>query len=253
MDGSRAAFEPERNVVQHRVNGLDGGTVAADPFGNVYVAWHAFEPGKRGEADRRVWIARSQDDGRTFAEEIAASDASTGTCGCCAVAMHAARDGGLNVLYRAATDVVHRDTYLITSRDRGRTFDTEKLQEWNIGACPMSTASFAETDSSVLASWETDGQVQWTAIAANGRHAAIVAASGASGNRKHPAVAVNKNGDVLLVWTEGTGWNKGGGLAWELFRRDGQVTGQTGQAPGVSTWSLAAVAAQPNGRFVVLY
>src|SRR5207237_2312354 len=43
------AFEPQRNLIQSAV-GLDGGgSVAADRDGNVYVVWHAPEPGSQGE------------------------------------------------------------------------------------------------------------------------------------------------------------------------------------------------------------
>ena len=77
------AFEPQRNVIR-AAKGLDGGgSVAADDSGNVYVAWHAPEPGEKGEANRRVWLARSTDEGKTFAAEKAAYDKPTGACGCC--------------------------------------------------------------------------------------------------------------------------------------------------------------------------
>jgi hypothetical protein len=254
LDDLGAAFERERNVVERKVTGLDGGTVAADASGNVYVAWHAFEPGLRGEADRRVWVARSRDDGRTFAMETPASDASTGACGCCAVGLMADRRGTLYGLYRSAADSTHRDTYLLTSRDRGQTFSSDKLQEWNVGACPMSSFSLADTASGVLAAWETNGQVQWTRVdAATGRRSAMVEAPGASQNRKHPVLAANDRGESMLVWTEGTGWNKGGGVAWQIFGRDGRPAGEFGRAPGVPTWSLAAGVARPAGGFVILY
>ena len=42
--------------------------------------------------------------------------------------------------------------------DRGRTFTSERLHEWKIGACPMSSMSIVTTPS-VLRAWETDGQV----------------------------------------------------------------------------------------------
>src|SRR5215831_6040337 len=62
MDSAGRAFEPERNLIQSAW-GLDGGgALAADSAGNVYVVWHAPAPGAEGEANRRVWIARSTDD-----------------------------------------------------------------------------------------------------------------------------------------------------------------------------------------------
>jgi hypothetical protein len=254
MNDAGTGFEPERNVVQQRVVGLDGGTVAADPIGNVYVAWHAFEPDLRGEADRRVWVTRSRDDGRTFSREEAASDASTGACGCCGVGALADRRGTLYLLYRAAIETVHRDTYLLTSRDKGTTFTTEKVQEWNIGACPMSTFALAASPSGVLAAWETDGQVQWLRIdPISGRRSPIVSPPGSMKNKKHPVIAGNARGETILAWTENTGWNKGGSLAWQVFDRDGKPIGEPGRSAGVPTWSLVAAATRPGGEFLIVY
>ncbi len=254
MNSTGTSFEPERNVVQTRLTGLDGGTVAADTRGNVYVAWHAFTPGLSGEADRRVWLTHSTDDGSTFSVESAASEASTGTCGCCAVGAFADRRGTLYILYRAATDTVHRDTYLLTSRDNGASFMTEKLQEWNIGACPMSTYTLGEGNGGVFAAWETDGQVQWVRIdPVNGSRSPIMGPAGTLKNRKHPVLATNAQGEMLLAWTEGTGWNKGGGLAWQLFDKDARPTGEQGRAPGVPTWSMAAAFARRDGGFSIIY
>jgi hypothetical protein len=254
LNDALTAFEPERNVVQQPLMGLDGGTVAADPSGNVYVIWHAFERGRRGEDDRRVWVARSADDGRTFVREVASSDATTGACGCCAVGALADRHGSLYVLYRSARDVVHRDTYLLTSRDRGTAFATDRLQEWNIGACPMSTFALSDAPSGVLAAWETAGQVQWLRIdATSGRRSSMVVAPGSATGRKHPAVAGNRDGDTILVWTEGTGWNRGGALAWQVYGKDDRPTGASGRVDGVPAWSMAGVAARPDGTFVIVY
>jgi len=253
LTAGAAAFEPQRNLVQTEVDGLDAGTVAADTAGNVYVAWHAFPPGTRGEADRRVWVTRSTDDGATFSPEVAASRPETGTCGCCGVGAFADRRGTLFLLYRSATDTVHRDTYLLTSRDAVRTFSSTKLQDWNIGACPMSTFSFGESSRDVLAAWETDGQVQWLRIdSRSGARSAIVIPPGSTRNRKHPVIATNPRGETLLAWTEGTAWNKGGELIWQVFDGENRPA-STGRVQGVPTWSLGAVAIRPDGGFVVVY
>ncbi|HWF66166.1 MAG TPA: sialidase family protein, partial [Acidobacteriaceae bacterium] len=102
------AFEPERNLI-HEAYGLDGGgSVAADAKGDVYVFWHAPLVGQKGEGSRRVWMAKSVDDGRTFAREKVAFDAPTGACGCCGMRAYADSAGNLYVLFRSATDVVNR-------------------------------------------------------------------------------------------------------------------------------------------------
>ncbi|HEX7448354.1 MAG TPA: hypothetical protein VF306_12455, partial [Pirellulales bacterium] len=81
LDDSGKQFEPERNVISANV-GLDGGgSLAADRDGNVYVAWHAPKLGQKGEANRRVWVAHSRDDGQLFEPEQPAFDDPTGCCG----------------------------------------------------------------------------------------------------------------------------------------------------------------------------
>src|SRR5262249_20447454 len=83
LNDAGTAFEPQRNLIQAAA-GLDGGgSVAADASGNVAVAWHAPKPGTQGEVSRRVWVALSADEGKTFAREKPVSEPATGVCGCC--------------------------------------------------------------------------------------------------------------------------------------------------------------------------
>ncbi len=118
-DGQR--FEPERNVRQFTAF-LDGGSIAADRSGQVYVTWHGGQAGMAGEADRNVWIAQSHDDGQSFGREAPAAASSTGACGCCGLGALADRAGSLFVLYRSAAQKVHRDAHLLFSRDHAATF-----------------------------------------------------------------------------------------------------------------------------------
>jgi hypothetical protein len=122
LNDAGTAFEPERNVIQ-RASGLDGGgSVAGDDAGNVYVAWHAPLPGTGGEANRCVWVTRSTDEGKTFAREQRANTDPTGACGCCGMRAFADSKGTLFVLYRSATEAVHRDIYSLVSTNRGTSF-----------------------------------------------------------------------------------------------------------------------------------
>jgi hypothetical protein len=119
----------------------------------------------------------------------------------------------------------------------------------------MSTYALADAPTGILAAWETDGQVQWLRMdPATGRRSDLVFAPGATEQRKHPVIAANARGETLLAWTEGTGWNKGGGLAWQLFGRDQKplVQGQ-GRVGDVPAWSMGAVAVRPDGGFVIVY
>jgi hypothetical protein len=251
LNDSATAFEPERNVMTHTF-GLDGGgTVAADSAGNVYVAWHGKTAGAAaGEAGRQVWIAASRDDGATFAAEEAAWREPTGACGCCGMTMFGDSKGIVRALYRSATENIHRDIFLLTSVDHGRGFDGRKLHTWEINACPMSSMAFAEGAGTVAGAWETGGQVYLQNLTQP--NSALVNAPGEGKGRKHPRIAIAPNGEVLMVWTEGTGWQRGGSLAWQMFGRDGKAAGEMRVQPGVPVWSFAAVVAKPNG-FVVFY
>src|SRR5262249_10904196 len=138
LNDEGTAFEPQRNLIQSAA-GLDGGgSVAADGAGNVYVFWHAPEPGKKGEDNRRVWVAVSADEGKTFAPERPASADPTGACGCCGMRGFAGGKGKVYALYRGARDGTRRDTYLLISSDKGKSFLGEDVHPWSINACPMS-------------------------------------------------------------------------------------------------------------------
>ena len=78
-------------------------------------------------------------------------------------------------------------------------------------------------------------------------------APGAGDNRKHPALAFNKNGDMILVWTEGTGWMRGGDLAWQVYDKTG-TPGESGRRAGaIPVWGLPAVIAEANGGFTIFH
>jgi hypothetical protein len=253
LEASGKAFTPERNLVRY-AKGLDGGlSVAADRKGDVYVVWHAM--GKTpGEANRRVYLARSTDNGRTFAREVPVSPAALGACGCCGMRAFVDRRGALFVLYRAAAEAIHRNMTLLVSTDRGRTFRSQEVSAWRLNACPMSTAYLGEGGRHVLAAWEKAGEVYFDTInPATFKLSSSVAAPGQSNDRKHPALAANSRGQVLLAWTEGTGWKQGGSLAWQLFSPSGQPLGAVGHAPGVPVWGLPSVYTNPHGNFTIVY
>jgi hypothetical protein len=255
-DAGRSAFEPQRNLMT-RTSALDGGgTVAADGAGNVYVAWHArSEDAPAGEVGRRVWVARSADDGASFAPEEPAPDEPTGACGCCGTRALAGDGGTFYMLYRAARDGVGRDMVLLTSRDRGAHFRGATLHPWKLDGCPMSLPALARAGRGVLAAWETKGQVYFATIdPETGRWSPPASPPGGRGDRKLPVVAANARGEAILAWAEGTGWQRGGDLAWQVFDRDGRPTDRRGRVEGgIPVWSLPAVVARPDGGFTIIH
>ena len=254
MNNTGAAFEPQRDLVE-LTSGVDGGgaLVADRRRGHVYVAWHAGPVGSKSEGDRRVWLRVSEDDGRTFARERAISKVETGACGCCGMDGLADNRGHLYFLYRSARELMNRDSYLLASTDAGRTFRSVLMQPWGVGACPMSTYELTERDGVVLAAWETGGQVQFARVRAEVRSpVTMVTPPGTSKARRHPSLAINARGEVLMSWSEGTGWQKGGAVAWQVFDTTGQPVGQPGRAEGVPVWGLTAAVAKGNG-FAIVY
>lgn len=78
-------------------------------------------------------------------------------------------------------------------------------------------------------------------------------APGDARDRKHPVVATNKQGQILLAWTEGMGWERGGSVAWQVFDKGGRPTSEKGRAAGVPVWSLVAAFARADGGFTIVY
>src|SRR6185436_6608676 len=113
-------------------------------------------------------------------------------------------------------------------------FRGSRVQPWEINACPMTSMSIAASRSELFGAWETAGQVYFGRIdTQDARIPAPIPAPGDAGTRKHPRLAVNAGGNLLLVWTEGTAWSRGGSLAWQLFDRTGTPIGARGSSSGI--------------------
>lgn len=114
----------------------------------------------------------------------------------------------------------------------------------------------AHTAFEILAMWEKDGQVYDTVIAPPSLEFPEPQTRGGKGGaRKHPVIAraTAENGSRrLTAWTEGTGWQRGGSLAWELTESNGGRK-TTGRAPGVPVWSRIAAVAEADGTFTIIY
>jgi hypothetical protein len=248
------AFEPQRNVIAAHP-GLDGGgTVAADASGRVWVAWHAPKGTDHAEIERRVWVARSDDGGATFAPEQLASDEPTGVCGCCGLAATVAPDGRVLMLFRSADARGQRDMFLLASRRDNAWTAPQTLGAWKVATCPMSTSAFAADGATTLAAFETAGHIELTRLTADATPGPTLRLPGPAGQCKHPAVAVSPAGEVLVAWAEGTGWQRGGAVAWlRLDRHLKPIPGSEGRADALPAWSRPAAFVRPDGTFVVMY
>jgi hypothetical protein len=252
LNDAGTAFEPERNVISYAY-GLDGGSsLAADPQGNVYVAWHAPKPGStNGEAGRAVFVAPSTDEGKSFRRETLATSKPTGACGCCGMRAFADDSGTVYILYRAAAELTNRNEILLISRNHGADFEIAYSHPWKISTCPMSSASISQTPTDILAAAETHGRVFFIRVdPKTGQTSPPVSPETQA---KHPVVVANSKGETLFVWAEGTGWNKAGAVAFQIFDKENKPLGDKRRAEGLKTWSLPTAFAESDGSFTVIY
>lgn len=246
------SFSPQRNLMTatHELDG--GGSVVADAQGNVQVFWHASPAGISGETNRAVYVARSTDEGGTFAPERAVSPVGSGACGCCGLTAFGNARGETFVLFRSARTLLQRDMTLMASTEGADDFKEVLADVWLVGACPMSSAGIASVGEHTWAAWETNGRIQLARFT-DGIWTTKLPAVGPLQGAKHPRIAINDRGEALVVWTDGTGWQKGGALAWQMFDADGQPTIDQGRRDAIPAWSYATVYAQSDGRFVILH
>jgi hypothetical protein len=255
LNDNGLGFEPQRNVIQKQP-GLDGGgSIAADAGGNVYIAWHApAAAGSHDEASRRVWLTHSSDDGATFAAETPASPEGTGACACCSLRIFCIADGRLFIFYRIAEQRTNRDAVLLASDGAGSGFVQLLRHEWSVATCPMSSFAMVEAGGGVRAAWETQGQIYLTQTGPTMKPGEPVAAPGRPERRKHPSIAANADGQILLAWVDSRGWGRDGVLRWQLLDAAGNpVRGESGRAEGFSVFSVPAVFASPDGGFTIVH
>jgi hypothetical protein len=255
LDDAGNAFEPQRNLMTKSAVLDGGGSLAADTAGNVYVAWHGLGAELvKGEGNRKLWVSVSTDEGRTFAAEKPAWGEPTGACGCCGVRGFVDSKGDAYFLYRAASEKINRGMYLLRSIDQGKTFAGTKLDNWKITSCPMSSEAFAEGPSGVVAAWDNEGQMFVARMQSGKLAGAPTSPPGGDGNRQHPALAVNKDGAMILVWVEGAGWNRGGALAWQFYDKGGNPTSTAGRRAGaIPVWGLPSAVAEADGNFTIFH
>lgn len=258
LNDAGSAFEAQRDVSTATQHLDGGGSVAADDAGHVYVVWHAASvEGPQGEQNRAVFLAQSDDDGKTFAAERKVNPDQTGACACCGLKAFADARGRLAVLYRSAAGGLDRDVTLLLSSNQARSFQSSVVGAWRIGTCPMSSMSLgAGVDGALLAAWEAEGQIFHSVIpAARSEPEKLPPPAGTAKSRKHPVVVIGgKNGSLTLTaWTDGTGWQKGGSLAWELTdRATGRAT--SGRVAGaIPVWGRLTAVGEADGTFTIIH
>jgi hypothetical protein len=243
-------FEPQRAIGRQTKHLDGGGSVAADQTGRVHVVWHA-DGTEDGEPHRRIYVATSMDDGARFAPEKPFA-LEGGACGCCGVEALADAPGRLQLLYRSAGAMIHRDAMWMTIGPQGAS-EPVRLQPWELPACPMTTFAMASGPGGLVAAWETQQQIYSALLSPDPKQVSSVTSMDGAGVRKHPSVAINSRGDRLIAWTEGTAWARGGSVAWQLQDRAGRRLGSGTNAGSVPVWGLVSAVARPDGSFLIIH
>ena len=120
-----------------------------------------------------------------------------------------------------------------------------------IFARPKSSASISESSGQILAAAETHGRVFF--IRLDPRTGKVSSPFSPETQAKHPVAVGNARAEVLLAWAEGTGWNRGGSVAWQLYDSGGKPMSAKGRAEGLPPWSLPTAFAEPGGGFAIIY
>ncbi len=246
--GNGAGFEPQQDLLE-KATALDGGaSIAGDPKGRVFVAWHGNASGaKPEESQRLIFLRTSTNNGASFGQAEAINPGAPGICACCSLRVTLDDKGEPNVFVRVAPEMESRAMTLYVRR-QGQWVSRE-IEPWKIAACPMSSAALASSGPRLLGAWETSGQIRWGWLTGEAPPTILTAASKEA---KHPTLVDNGKGRILVGWVEGSGWNRGGAACWEVFDQDLQSTGERGRAEGVPPWGRVAGFASAAGDFVVL-
>ena len=245
-------FEPQRVLLELGDEVVEARpSVTTDGLGQVFVAWHGATVEKANDANRAVFLMTSHDGGHSFEPPAVISRPTEGACGCCSLEA-LATDDAVWVSYRGAGDDVRRGQRLLKSTDKGQGFVDELIQPWPIGACPVTTTTFARGPHTTRVAWETEGQVYFASV--DDLSNAVSPEGEARFRRKNPVIATNQGGETLFAWGDAPGYRAGGTLNWQLFDAAGRATSDPG--PGTDTipsGSTPAVTIKADGTFVVLY
>lgn len=245
-------FEPQRTLVEIGDQVIEARpSIATDGRDQIFIAWHGAPTNKTDDANRAVFLMTSEDGGESFRPPRVISPPEEGACGCCSLELFF-DEGTVWVSYRGAEDNVGRGQRLLRSTGTEQVFADELIQPWPIGACPVTTTTFAKALDRVRVAWETAGQVYFAEV--NNLTGVVSPDGEAKFRRKNATIATNNRGETLLAWGDAPGYRAGGTLNWQLFDSNNLAISEVGpDRDTIPSGSAPAVTVQPDDTFLLLY
>ncbi len=257
-NSERNQFEAQRPMLAQFNEGLDAGADVAALGSQVAIVWAAGALTR--EYERTVYARISNDFGASFGEEMRLGNPDLGACACCVLATDFSDEDDLRVAYRSAIDGIGRHMQILSTQfsegklAAGTYGDVGPLQEWELSACPLSTNDIVlDNNSTQWLVFETEGRIIQMKLAED----AVASAVGEpfiKTRQKNPAIAINQQGDRLIVWAEAISHTRGGRLNMRLFDATGGLKDYDFQQDiTLQNFSFPAAAKLPDGNFLVLY
>ncbi|MEX0619365.1 MAG: hypothetical protein WDZ76_03360 [Pseudohongiellaceae bacterium] len=257
-DPGQNRFEDQRSLVADYLEGVDAGADIAARGNFVAVVWGAGALTR--EEERTVFARFSTDHGASFGEELILGDRALGACACCSLAADFTEEYQLKVAYRSAIDGVGRGMQILTVSpnspvlERSRYAGVHELQQWELSACPLSTNDVVDSpQGSKWLVFETRNRIVQMGLDGVSEPA-LVGEPLTETRQKNPAIGFNHRGEKLIAWGEAISYVRGGALNMQLFDAEGNEMAKPDFADiAVGDHSFPAVAALPDGSFLVLY
>ena len=242
-------FESQRSLVTKYLEGAEASAVISAHKNTVTMTWMA----GWDENLRTVYSMSSNDNGKTFGEEIMIGDQSIGGCGCCGYASDYKSNGELLVAYRSATNGNGRHMQLLSLVDNQK--NTQLIDKWEYSSCPVSTNNLAQDNKgNSWVTWETAGKIYTAQLQDKKTKPLLVKQPKQKIRQKHPVMAINNTEYKLIAWSEGNGYFSGGELKLQIYGPQSQVI-DTPSTKGMhpAQFSSAAVSSLSDDSFMVLY
>lgn len=199
----KTTFEAERNLTQQPGENF---AIAANGSGEVSIIWMADS----------LYISTSRDGGDVFESAVAMP---VDQCECCGSRALYSEDGRLFFLYRDKADNI-RDMHLASVGEGASPFTQTKLSQtpWHIDGCPMTGSFLTHNEKTVLAGWETEGEVFIGEVdidTPSVHHGEIKVAE----RGKYPVALRAGDGSTVVAWKSGSQ------LIWQRVEADGTLPG----------------------------